>query len=52
MTRRTIKTASSAQLEARLNELDARSAEEFEGEYSRIMTEQDDRYFAWRNQST
>jgi hypothetical protein len=52
MTRTTIKNATSAQLEARLNELDAKSAEEFEGEYARIMNEQDDRYFARRNQAT
>ena len=52
MTRYTIKTANGAQLEARLNELDARSAEEFEGEYDHILSEQDDRYFARRNQST
>ena len=52
MTRYTIKTASGVQLEARLNELDARSVEEFEGEYTRIMNEQDDRYFSRRNQST
>ena len=52
MTRIAIKNATSAQLEARLNELDAKSIEEFEGEYTRIMNEQDDRYFARRNQAT
>ena len=49
MTRHAIKHMSDAQLEARLNELDAKQAEEFEGEYARIMAEQDDLYMAKRH---